>query len=67
MQVGKLSSLEWLQRWVLGLKVYKAEIGSFPSSKQLVSIFDYGEDFEPVTLEVQEEFQRQWAQSMISK
>ena len=50
----------------LGLKVYKAEIGGFPSRKQLVSIFDYGEDVEPVTVEVQEEFQQQWAISMMS-
>ena len=48
----------------LGLKVYKAEIGTFPSRKQLVSIFDFGEDVEPVAVEVQEEFQRQWAQSI---
>ena len=51
----------------LGLKVYKAEIGSFPSRKQLVSIFDYGEDIESVTVEVQEKFQRQWVRSMMSK
>ena len=51
----------------LGLKVYKAEIGSFPSRKQLVSIFDDGEDVDPTTVEVQEEFQRQWARSMMSK
>ena len=48
----------------LGLKVYKAEIGTFPSRKQLVSIFDFGEDVEPVSVEVQEAFQRQWARSI---
>jgi hypothetical protein len=35
----------------LGLKIYKAEIGIFPSPKQLVSIFDSGEDVEPVDVE----------------
>ena len=33
----------------------------------LVSIFDYGEDIESVTVEVQEKFQRQWVRSMMSK
>ncbi|EAZ91755.1 hypothetical protein [Crocosphaera chwakensis] len=49
----------------LGLKIYKAEIGIFPSRQHLVSIFDFGEDVEPVDVEVQEEFQRRWAKSMV--
>lgn len=48
----------------LGLKVYKAEIGSYPTRHDLVRIFDAGEDVEPVTVEVQEEFQRQWLESI---
>ncbi|MCF4970022.1 hypothetical protein CV014_24340 [Nostoc sp. CMAA1605] len=48
----------------LGLKVYKAKIGSYPTRRDLVRIFDTGEDVEPVTVEVQEEFQRQWVESI---
>ena len=48
----------------LGLKVYKAELGTFPSREQLVSIFDFGEDVEPVDVEVQEIFQFLWAKSI---
>ncbi|MBD2454325.1 hypothetical protein H6G80_09565 [Nostoc sp. FACHB-87] len=51
----------------LGLKVYKAEIGSFPSRSQLVHIFASGEDVEPVSVEEQEEFQRQWVESVRKK
>ncbi|WP_427160160.1 hypothetical protein ACQFX9_00100 [Aliinostoc sp. HNIBRCY26] len=48
----------------LGLKVYKAKIGSYPTRHDLVRIFATGEDVEPVTVEIQEEFQRQWVESI---
>lgn len=48
----------------LGMKVYQAEIGKMLQREQLVNIFAYGEDVEPVSVEVQEEFQRQWVQSI---
>ncbi len=49
----------------LGLKIYKGvKLGSFPTRKQLVSLFASGEDIEPVSVEEQEEFQRQWAESL---
>jgi hypothetical protein len=51
----------------LGLKVYKAEIGNFPSRKQLVSIFDSGDDICPASVEEQQEFQREWAESIRRK
>jgi hypothetical protein len=51
----------------LGLKVYKAEIGRFPSRNQLVYIFDSGEDVDPVSVEVQQEFQREWRESVLKK
>ncbi|MBD2541390.1 hypothetical protein [Coleofasciculus sp. FACHB-SPT36] len=51
----------------LGLKVYKAEIGSFPSRNQLVDIFNSGEDVDPVAVEVQQEFQRKWGESVLKK
>ncbi|BAT52707.1 hypothetical protein NOS3756_16480 [Nostoc sp. NIES-3756] len=48
----------------LGLKVYKAALGSYSTSSDLVHIFATGEDVEPVTVEVQEEFHRQWLESI---
>jgi hypothetical protein len=47
-----------------GMKVYRAEIGSSLSRSQLVNIFSSGEDIEPVSVEVQQEFQREWVESM---
>lgn len=51
----------------LGLKVYKAEIGNFPSRNQLVYIFDTSDDICPVSVEEQQEFQREWAESIRRK
>ncbi len=45
----------------------EAQLGHFPRLNQLVNIFASGEDVEPVSVEVQEKFQREWAKSIRQK
>lgn len=49
----------------LGMKVYKGvQLGEFPCLNQLVNLFGSGEDVEPISVEEQEKFQREWAASL---
>ena len=51
----------------LGMKVYKgAQLGEFPRLNQLVNLFASGEDVEPISVEGQEKFQREWATSVLA-
>lgn len=47
-----------------GLKVYKVQMGKPTSMKDLVDIFETGEDVEPVSVAEQQEFQEQWYESL---
>lgn len=47
-----------------GLKVYKVMLGKEASIKDLVDIFETGEDVEPVSVAEQREFQEQWYESL---
>jgi hypothetical protein len=54
----------------LGMKVYKVDINSTfsnPDQLKLVHIFATGEDVNPVSVEVQEKFQREWVESRTRK
>lgn len=49
----------------LGMKIYKGvKLNTFPTRNQLVSLFDSGDDVEPVSVEEQVEFQREWVKSV---
>lgn len=49
----------------LGMKIYKeVKLNTFPTRAQLVGLFDSGNDIEPVSVEEQEEFQREWVKSV---
>jgi hypothetical protein len=45
-----------------GLKAYKAELGKPTQMKDLVHIFETGEDVEPVSVAEQRAFQQAWAE-----
>ncbi len=52
----------------LGMKIYKGgKLNTFPTRNQLVDLFAFGEDVEPVLVEEQEEFQREWTESVKAK
>jgi hypothetical protein len=51
----------------LGMKVYKVEINNSFNLGQLVHIFASGKDVEPVSVMVQEDFQREWVKSRRKK
>ncbi len=49
----------------LGMRIYKgAKLNTFPTRNQLVHLFESGEDVEPVSVEEQEEFRREWVESL---
>lgn len=49
----------------LVMKIYKeVKLNTFPTRNQLVGLFDFGDDVEPVSVEEQEEFQRKWVKSV---
>ncbi|KJH73404.1 hypothetical protein [Aliterella atlantica] len=49
----------------LGMKIYKgATLNTFPTRNQLVGLFDFGDDVEPVSVEEQEAFRQEWVKSV---
>jgi hypothetical protein len=46
-----------------GWKAYKLYLGTFARQKDVVSIFDVGDDLDPVTVREQKQFYDQWQQS----
>ncbi len=47
-----------------GLRVYKVQLGEQAQIKDLVDLFETGEDVEPVSVAEQEAFQKQWYASL---
>jgi hypothetical protein len=49
----------------LGMKIYReGKLNTFPTRKSLIDLFAGGEDIEPVSVEEQEEFRREWLDSV---